>query len=185
MHHLKNADALGIQGNYRITRIDFAAELRRGEAPPCIDMEHRHGLCPLGLSHAVEDYEGHNTIVTSLKESLINQATGAAAGLNLLVTRIATGTDASATLAAQTQLGAEFFRDVPTSLQKVTALQLQAFWYFGTTQANAASDLQEWGILAGGATGVAGSGTMLARFLQRFAKNSGTTASGQYTLTVA
>lgn len=207
---LKHADRIAVHGDYLIHRVDFSPllvpaldHLRRLDlrqpAPisdadramilrwfvPCYEMEHRHGVCPLGLDHSVEDSEGHNTIVTSLKQSIIDQATGQDSSLDLTITYIATGTSSVATTSDMTQLDAEYYRDVPTYLSKVSATQGQAFWYFGPGVANAGSDLQEWGIMAGGATSSSGSGTMIARFLQTFTKNSGTAVNGQYTLNVA
>jgi hypothetical protein len=194
------------KGEYLIVGVDFRAEvraalehLRRRElrqvpsvdpqevrrillaACPCWEMEHRMGLCPLGLDHRTEDHEGKNQVVNSLRKSLIDQMVGNANPTNLLITRIATGTNAGQTsLVAPYQLGAETYRDAPTFLDDMSASQLQTNWYFGPAVGNPGTNLQEWGIFAGGADGTANSGIMLARFLQLFDKVFGKAASGQY-----
>lgn len=206
MHQLQYHDNLAFRGEYRIIGVNFwpeikaavehlrklelrqvepvtEAEARRilAEACPCWDLEHRRGICPMGHSHKNEDHEGRNTVLTSLKKSVIDQMVGNASPTNLLITRVAAGTNATATNLASTTLGAETYRDVPTYLAATSSTQLQCFWYYGPGVANSGSNLQEWGIFGGGATGTANSGVMLARFLQQFTKNVGTAANGQYT----
>lgn len=207
MYLLKNQDALGLRGEYRIVRVNFWPEIKSAVAHidkmkrrqigqvdpeetrrilasvcPCWEMEHRMGVCPLGLSHATQDREGHNTITTALKKSVIDQLVGNGSPTSLLISRIATGTSSAATDVSQTTLFAETYRDIPTYLAPASSTQAQAFWYFPTTVANAGSMLQEWGIFGGGATSTANSGVLLARFLNPFDKNSGSAASGSYAL---
>jgi hypothetical protein len=196
---MEATDKLALRGEYLITRADFSRELALAarhplierprilaELAPCIDLEHRGGVCPMGHTHGMQVYEGHNTIVTVLRQSIINQLVGNSA-TNLLITQIAAGTSSTATLITMTQLAAEYYRTAPSSAQPGSPVTTQAlaYWFFGTAVANAGSDLQEWGIMAGGATSGAGTGSALARFLQAFTKNNLTTASGQYTLNIA
>jgi hypothetical protein len=69
-------------------------------------------------------------------------------------------------------------------LIKTSPTALSVFWFFGTAVANSVSDLQEWGVFAGGATGTPGSGKLVARFLQQFNKTVSKTVSGQYDLSL-
>jgi hypothetical protein len=210
MHLLKHG-AVQVGGVGRIVGINFWPEIRgavdhlrrlerRQVAPvteaeahrllasacPCWNMEHRMGVCPMGLSHRIEDHgEKKNTVTTALKKSVIDQMVGNASPTALLVARIATGTSSAATNVASTTLGAEVYRDTPTYLDDTTSTQMQVFWYFGPDKANTGSLLHEWGIFGGTATGTANSGTMLARFVQQFDKNLGTAVNGQYTFNVS
>lgn len=181
MHLLKYADALAIRGEGRIFRANYA----KIPDAPCRGLEHRGGTCPAGIDHRIEDYEKKNTILASLKGSVIDQLAGEASPLDLTITQIATGTSSAATTSGMTQAAAEYYRDAPTSVLAASATQVIAFWFFGDSVANAGSLLQEWVILAGGATNTPGSGTAIARFLQSFDKNALTTASGQWTGNIA
>lgn len=206
MHLLKHHDHVALGGVGRIVGVSFWSEIKgavrhleRAErtrvapiteaearqilasACPCWGMEHRMGVCPLGLTHRLDEHEAKNTVTTALKKSVIDQMAGVASPTNLLITRIAAGTSSAATDAGATTLGAEAYRDAPTSLRAATSTQVQTFWYYGPGVANTGSLLHEWGIFGGGATATANSGTMLARFLSTFDKNIGTAASGQYT----
>lgn len=166
--------------HYRLHVINYNVEPANKHS--CIALEHRGGICPHGHQHgSAEDIYGKNTVLNTLRKSLIYQMTGTASPTNLLITKVACGTSATATdPLAQTQAYSETYRDSPTDLIMTSDTTLSVFWYFNTTQANSVSALQEWVILGGGATNVAGSGVGLARFLQTFSKNSGTTVSGQY-----
>lgn len=192
-------DDLRLQGEYELIRVDYAKELGLAarhplaerasilaELAPCIGVEHRHGVCPCGLRHDMKRMAGKNTIVDALRQSIVNQFSNVSA-TSLIVTEIATGTSNAATTSGMTQLTVEFYRAAPSSVVAGSPVTTQviAYWFFGTSVANAGSNLQEWGIMAGGATATPGSGTMIARFLQAFAKNSLTTASGQYTLNIS
>ncbi len=183
-------DQLALAGEYRIVRVDFRREIERSingrpaAAPPCMHLPHRDGICPHGLRHDVTVSEGQNTILTSLKESVIDQMEGTATPTNLLITRISYGTSADPTTAGMVDLVAEYGRATP-ELVKVSALALRAFWFLGPTDGNAPSTLQEWGIVAGGGTDTLGSGVTIARFLDDFAKDSLTTCNGQYDYSIA
>jgi hypothetical protein len=177
----KFRDALAFRGDYKLAVVDY-----RREGLACRDLEHRGGVCPLAIDHRVEHIDGHNTIVTSLKQSVVDQGSGQASPLNLLVTQIAVGTSSAATTAGLTQLVTEYARvALSGSPVKTSSQAFSVFWFLGTAQGNAPSSLQEWGIMAGGATGVAGSGTMIARFLQTFAKSGTNTVSGEWDFSIA
>ncbi|MNT83902.1 hypothetical protein D3C72_2238420 [compost metagenome] len=110
---------------------------------------------------------------------------GNSSPLDLLITYIAAGTSADPTDPTETQLFVETYRDIPTFLDDITDTQAQCNWYFGPNVGNAGANLQEWGIMAGGATSTPGSGVMIARFLQLFDKVFGKAASGMYTFNAA
>ena len=206
MHLMKHHDTVGLGGVGRLVKVDFWPEirsaadyLRRAERKrpmpldeaevrrvllsvcPCWNMEHRLGVCPLGLTHRTEDREAKNTVTTALKKSVIDQMVGNVSPTSLLITYIAAGTSSAATSPASTTLDVEAYRDAPTYLADATDTQAQVFWYFGPDKANTGSLLHEWGIFGGGATVTANSGIMLARFIDTFDKNIGTAANGQYT----
>ena len=166
----------------QIYEVDYSRELRRGIRPPCIDMEHRRGVCPLGLDHRVEEHEAHNTLTDSYREGIVDAILGTTGPVSLLVTRVAAGTSAVVTTTDMTQLVHEIYRAAPVGLEKISATQATVFWFFGVNVANAL--LQEHGILAGAASSIAGSGKMIARFLLPI-DNTGKTLSGQYDLTIA
>lgn len=182
---MRHEDKQGIRGEYLIAVVDFGRELRRGEVPSCFHLEHRMGVCPHGHQHRVEHHAGRNTIVRSLREGVVDRLTGELSPLDLLITRVAAGTSSALTAATDTQLGVETYRKAPSDRLKLSPEQAQVYWFFSATEANAGVDLQEHGIFAGGATDTPGSGTMLARFLQTFAKDATKTASGGYTATLA
>lgn len=174
---------VSLRGEYRIAVVDFKRELRRGETPSCFHLEHRGGQCPHRHDHRVEYHEGRNTIVRSLRQAIVDRMVGNPSPLDLLVTRVATGTSSGPTAQTATQLTTESFRKAPSDILALSQEQVQVYWFFSATEANAGVDLQEHAILAGGATNTPGSGVMLARFLQVFAKDSTRTASGSYTAT--
>lgn len=188
LHHPPGA--VGLAGEFRLVSIDFGRELTRTHngrpaAPPdCLGLEHRHGVCPLGLAHGYHEQVGRNTIVAAPKTSIIDQLTNTGTPMSLRVTAVAAGTSADATTAGLTQLVQEQYRAAPTEVIKASASKATVFWFYGTTVANAASTLQEWGILGGGATTTANTGTLIGRFLSPFAKDATKTLSGQYDLTV-
>ena len=209
MHLMKHADSLGVRGDFRIVGVNFWADIKgavahlerralRQVAPvdpeearrillsvcPCYEMEHRMGVCPLGIKHRLSDSEGHNTINIALKKSIIYQMTGKPSPTNLLVTYVAAGTSSDPTDPTETTLAVETYRDTPTYLDALSDTQLTCFWYFGPTVANAGSMLHEWGIFGGGATSTPDSGIRLARFLDPFDKNMGTAASGNYLMSL-
>lgn len=194
---ISNLDTFAMRGEYALHKADYSAAIAvadhfphserariLAELAPCMEMEHRHGVCPLGVDHAMESAEGRNTIMNCFKASLINQFANVAAD-SLVVTEIACGTNNTATDVTQTQLNVEYYRAAPSSVipGSPTYSQALGYWFFGTGVANAT--LQEWGICAAGAGAGAGSGKVIARFLQLFAKTSLNTASGQYTLNLA
>lgn len=203
-------DTMSGEGRYFMVLVDYGAEIRRatqlapslanrmhwdqlakrqliadGFLPSCFDLEHRDGICPHGHQHPMHEVQGKNTIVQALRASVTNQMTGNAAPTNLLITQVAIGTSADPTAASMVQLVAEFFRKAPTDRLNPTPDQVQIYANLTASEGNAPSNLQEFGIMAGGASGIAGSGTMLARFLQNFPKNSGNTASISYLATFA
>lgn len=181
MHLLKYQNTLQMKGRGRLVRIDY----RKMLDAPCMGLEHRGGVCPCGIDHAIEDETVSNTILTSLKTSIISQMTGFGTPTALRILQIATGTSSAATTAGMPTLGAECYRLTPSeTIPTGAGLSLTAFWFLGATVANVPSDLQEWGIFGGGATSSPNSGTMLARFLQQKTKNGTTTLSGQYDFTV-
>ena len=188
LHHPPGA--FGLSGEFRLVSIDFGRELTRSHngrqaAPPdCLGLEHRHGACPLGLTHGYHEQVGRNTIVLAPKTSIIDQLTNTGTPMSLRATAVATGTSASATTPDRTQLFAETYRAAPTEVIKASTSKATVFWFYGTTVANAGLTLQEWGIFGGGATTTAGSGTLIGRFLSPFAKDATKTLSGQYDLTV-
>lgn len=195
MHVIEARDRWGFKTRFDLFLIDYRKELERwghltGEAlrqamPPCWNMEHRLGLCPFGLCHQVQHVHGHNTIVRGPKESIVKRMSSTPGGaMDLQITMVATGTSSAATAQTDTQLAAEFFRKAPTDNFPLAPDALQVFWNFTASEANAGSALQEHGMIAGGATATPGSGSMLSRFLQTYAKNAGNTGSGAYSLTV-
>lgn len=181
---MRHEDKMGIRGEYVIAVVDFGQELRRGEVPSCFGLEHRLGVCPHAHRHQVEHHEGRNTIVRSLREAITDRLVGEPTPLDLLITRVATGTSSAPTLATDTQLGVEFYRKAPSDRLKLSPEQTQIYWFFSALEANAGVDLQEHGVFAGGATDTPGSGVLIGRFLQQFAKNATRTASGGYTATL-
>lgn len=192
---IKGGGTLGFKADFAFHLVDLRREIARwghlppaelAKAIPCMDLEHRHGVCPLGFDHSVRDVQGHNTAVKVPKQSLIYQLTGTPGPTSLLVTRIATGTSADATAQSMTQLGVETYRKAPSDCFPTGGdLQMQVFWYFGSSEANAGVDLQEHGVLIGGATDTPGSGSLGFRFLQQFGKTTGINASGSYLLNAA
>jgi hypothetical protein len=190
-------DTFAMWGEYALHKADYSKAIAvadhfpaheraiiLAEIAPCMEMEHRHGVCPLGVNHAIESVEGRNTIMNCFKASIINQF-AALAFDSLAVTYIATGTNSTATDPTLSQLNVEIHRAVPSSVIQGSPIYSQGlgYWFFGTGVANAT--LQEWGICAASAGAGAGSGKVIARFLQLFAKTSLNTASGQYTLNLA
>lgn len=192
---IAHRDAIGVGGQWAFHLVDFGPALARwGHLPkadlltliPCLDMEHRGGVCPLGFSHPVRDVYGKNTVVAVPKKSIVGQMVGAASPTSLAVTRICTGTSADPTAQSLEQLVVETYRTSPTDVFATGGdLQAQVFWYFGSSQANAGVDLQEHGVLIGGATDTPGTGKLFARFLQQFSKTIAVNASGSYLLTVS
>jgi hypothetical protein len=202
MHQLKHHDTVAFGGVGLIVGVDFRAEIRAAvehlrrqelrqvavvdpeyarrvllDACPCWEMEHRLGVCPMGHTHRLEDYEAKNTVMKALKKSVIHQMTGQPDPTPLLITHIATGTSADPNDPDETELFVETYRDIPTFLEPTSDTQAQANWYFGPAVANAGANLQEWGIMA--------DTVMLARFLQQFDKVFGKAASGMYTFNAA
>lgn len=182
---MRHEDKLGIRGEYVIAVVDFGRELRRGEMPSCFDLEHRLGRCPHGHRHQVEHHEGRNTIVRSLRQAITDRLVGNPGPLDLLITRVAAGTSSAPTVPTATQLTVETYRKAPSDRLQLSPEQVQVYWFFGATEANAGVDLHEHGVLAGGATDTPGSGTLIGRFLQQFAKDATKTASGGYTATLS
>ena len=193
---IANQGAILPTGHWEIGRADYSHlaslierhpnEYQRimDEMAPCHKLEHRNGICPLGDSHRLDVKEGSNTITNLLRASIINQFINAAA-ISFQAQYIATGTAAGAFTAASTSLGVETYRAIPSSViagNPVTT-QALAYWFFGTASANpgGAGFLNEWAIYGGAATSSLGVGSMLAAFLQNFAKSNLSTASGQYT----
>jgi hypothetical protein len=182
--------AFALSGEFRLVSIDFGRELTRTHnarpaAPPdCLELEHRHGVCPLGLSHHFHEQLGRNTIVLAPKESIIDQVTNTGTPMSLRVTAVAAGTSPDATNTGLTALVLEAYRAAPTEVIKVSTSKATVFWFYGTSVANAVNPLQEWGIMGGGATTTVPSGKLIGRFLSTFAKDATKTLSGQYDLTV-
>lgn len=194
MAQLTLPDAIAIRGDYWLHRIDFARELARSvngraAAPPsCLHEEHRGGVCPHGNRHRDrEERAGRNTIVTAFRESVVDRLVAAASvtPMDLAITRVAVGTDATPTPPGLVQLYAEFARVTPTAVVKATTAKASAFWFLSVGVGNALSSLQEFAILAGGATDTPGSGSAVGRFLATFPKSSANTQSGQYDLTIS
>lgn len=152
--------------------------------PSCFDLEHRNGICPHGLSHKSTSVATFNTVLDTFFESIIDQFTGTASPLDLQVTQVAIGTSSAPTTQGMTQLAAEFARKVPSDVIKVSATQATIFFFFAASEGNAPSDLQEFALLANGATSTPGSGDALNRWLAVFTKTSGVTLTGQANLTL-
>lgn len=192
---ISHRDGLGIAGAWAFHVVDFSRELARwghlppaelAKAIPCLDMEHRGGVCPLGLTHSTRALAGRNTVVAVPKKSIVGQMVDAVGPTSLAVTRICTGTSADPTAQSLEQLVVETYRTSPTDVFPTGGdLQAQVFWYFGSSQANAGVDLQEHGVLIGGANDTPGTGKLFARFLQQFSKTIAVNASGSYLLTVS
>lgn len=174
-------DSLAFKTRWEINGVDYH-RIKSIDEASCMLLEHRNGICPHGHYHRdVEQKTGKNTIVTTLKQSIIRQATGSGGTPpNLLITKIACGTSTAVTIPGMTQLTTEYYRGSPTDLLPINDLELSVFFFLNTTQGNAAQDLQEWGILCDGATDTPATGKLWGRFMQPFAKNASKTASGQY-----
>ena len=154
-----------------------------GFLPSCYLKEHRHGICPDGHHHPTKETRGHNTIVRSLRESICLQMTGLGTPISLAITMLGFGTSADPTAQTQTQLVVETYRKAPSDRLNPSVNSVQIYGNLTASEGNAGSNLQEYGIFAGGATSTPSSGTMIARFLQDFDKNSGNIASLSYLAT--
>lgn len=211
MHLIKHRDGVGVGGVGRIVGVNFWPEIKGAIAHlerqnlrqvadidpeevrrillsvcPCWEMEHRLGVCPLGLTHRIEDHGAKNAVTRYYTKSIIDQMVGNASPTSLLITRIATGTSSDDTDITEDALFAETYRDTLTALDDTSDTTCEAYWFFGPLRANAGVQLQEWGIMAGGAGDLPGSpGIMIARFLDPFNKNIGTAANGNYSFALA
>lgn len=170
--------------HFRIAVIDYSEEIKDGQTPPCFDLEHRNGECPFRINHrGLKLFEGTNTVTNTVRQSIIKQMCGLAAK-NLAITQIAFGTSSDPTPPTLVQPVTEFGRVAPSATTPNSDTTLSAYWFLGSSVGNAPSDLQEWCVMADGATSAVGSGSAIARFLYQFTKNTSTTASGQWDLTI-
>jgi hypothetical protein len=181
------------RGTYVLHGVDFRRELARtvngrAAAPPtCLHLEHRHGVCPHGNHHRDRSEQaGCNTIVTAFRRAVVDRLAPQAGvtPMDLAITRVAVGTDATTTTGPLIQLLAEVARVTPTAVVPASDVKASAFWFLSVGVANAPSNLQEFAVLAGGANSTPGSGKAVGRFLTTFEKHAGNTQSGQYDLTI-
>ncbi len=145
--------------------------------PPCIDIEHRDGVCPLGLAHDTDDAVRRNTVVDAFYAAIIDHLAGDDT-ISLESTYVAAGTDGSATTGGMTSLGSEEYRDMWTAQEEQNSTALINYFFFSTAVAN--HYLHEFAAFAGAATGTADSGTMVGRWLYDFDKDNTKTLNGQY-----
>jgi hypothetical protein len=104
-----------------------------------------------------------NLIVDAAHNAFRNALfSGDAATVDLQVKQFAFGTDATVPASGNVLLGAEFFRKQVTSRTKGTVGQVTTTSYIASGEANAVA-IEEIGWFMGAATGVANSGTLLAR----------------------
>lgn len=158
------------------------ADARRvlAQVAPCIHLEHRGGICPLGRRHDVRHVHLSNTVMDGFYGAILDQFCGVASPADLGADYVAAGTASTATTNGLTQLGSEYYRAVYTDRQRPLTTQGVIYFFFGQTVAN--TYLHEFAVFAGAATGAANSGLMVCRWLFDFNKDSSTTLNGQYTL---
>ena len=165
----------------RLSRSSFSpARITRELAayrPPCIDLEHRGGVCPLGLAHDVEEARTVNTVVDAFYSTVIDHLQGTDT-TSLAATYVAAGTDGSTTTAGMTGLGAESYRDVWTGQEEQSTTSLVNYFFFSTAVAN--YYLHEFGAFAGTASATPDSGLLVGRWLFDFDKDATKTLNGQY-----
>lgn len=178
-----SADAL-IKGIKNPETFAHDLAIASGHLPACFNLEHRDGICPFGNLHPHETSQGTNTVVRSERQSITNQLTGISPAMNLLITQVACGTAADPTAQTMTQLVVETFRKAPSDRLMPSPESAQIYWNYTATEANAGVNLQEFAMVADGGTATPGSGSIIARFLQLFAKNAGNIGSGSYLQTL-
>lgn len=193
---LDRPDRFAVQGDAVIHQVSFAREiaslskLTRGmsdegaremlrHALPCVDLEHRWGVCPHGHAHDRRDVEVRNTVMDAFYGILLDGFLGTGT-TSQLATYVAAGTAGTASTNADAALGAEFYRAPPTDRQHPAVTTGVVYFFFGTTVANAF--LHEFGIFVGAATATPGSGLLAARWLADFNKDNTQTLNGQYSL---
>lgn len=145
---------------------------------PCIDLEHRLGVCPMGRCHDVRQVETHNDVMDGFFTAILQQYT-AKGGASLAASYIAVGLSTQSNAPDMTQLGSEYYRAVPTDLQQ-SGTQAQAFFFLPQSVANAY--LHEFAVFSGSATASANSGLMCNRWLYDFPKDFTMTLNGLHVL---
>ena len=171
MASTSHRDGFLFKGAPSLYIIDWAAEARRhGEMPPCAHLEHRHGVCPLGITHGVEDHHLRNQVVDLWYTSVLDQLVGAAGAVSLAGAYVAAGTGGSPTTDGMTGLEVEVYRDIYTERVR-SGNTATISWFYG--QDVAPYYLHEWGVFIGAATATAGSGRLAARFQFDFDKSVG------------
>lgn len=199
-HRSKRRDGFALRGDLILHPIDWRRELtpyrealrrllnstmdtRQALAkaapwrPPCIDLEHRAGACPLGLVHDVDEVKARNTVVDTFYAAVIDHLRGVTATA-LQTTYVAAGTSGDATTAGMTTLVSEYYRDVWTDQQEQTSTSLINYFFFSTSVANAY--LHEFGAFSDDASATTDSGLLVGRWLYDFEKDSSKTLNGQY-----
>ncbi len=147
-------------------------------APPCIDLEHRNGVCPHGQSHDTDEVLLTNTVMDGLYTAILGQFAGVVGSADLAADYVAAGIASTANTNLLTTLGSEYYRAVYTDRQVPSTTSAAVYFFYGTSVAN--TYLHEFAVFCGAATAAANSGTMACRWLFDFNKSAADTLNGQY-----
>lgn len=177
----RDSDGIIWKGRPTLYPIDWKKELqldREGvvrEAPPCFELEHRSGICPLGLKHDVWCDPLENLVVDGLYAACGEHFIGTGTP-SLRISHFAGGTGTGATTGGMTALVSEVYRDTWTEEDALTPTSFNFSMFLGPNAGNGFY-FHEWGAFAGA--------LMMARWLYSFEKDSTRTLNGDYVLSKA